>query len=156
MGRNDLTVERIVVLGAQADALIAAANAEGFPFMERLKQEWMDGINRFDLPGEALFAARMDGRLAGIGGLCRDPYTADGSIGRVRHLYTLPDSRRQGVGRAIMERIVALAAANFSMLRLRTTTRRAAHFYEALGFSPCRGDAVTHVLELEAGATASG
>ena len=60
-------------LPAGFDALRAEARAEGYLFVERLFTEWMSHTNRFDRQGEVLFAARMNGVLAGIGGIRSNP-----------------------------------------------------------------------------------
>jgi len=148
MGRHGLDIEAIESLDAEADALIAEASAQGFGFMERLCREWLDGTNRFDGPGEIFLAARLDSRIVGVGGLNRDPYTDDPSVGRVRHLYVLADFREQGIGRALVERLASAARPHFAMLRLRTDTGRGARFYESLGFHRTEGDAVTHTMHL--------
>lgn len=147
-----LQIERMKEPGSEAEPLIAEASALGFPMMERLRREWLDGTNRFDLPGETLLSAWFDGRLVGIGGLNRDPYADDPALGRVRHLYVLADFRERGVGRALVERIVAEARPHYIVLRLRTATQQGARFYEKLGFEAVREDAVTHILRLDKGA----
>ena len=148
MGREGLQIERLTGIGAESDALIAEASALGFPMMERLRREWLDGTNRFDLPGEILLAAWVDGHLVAIGGLNRDPYADDSSLGRVRHLYVLADYRERGIGRALVRRIAAEARAYFVVLRLRTATAQGARFYEELGFVRAEGEAVTHIMRL--------
>ena len=111
-----------------------------------LKENWRCGANRFVLPGEALFEARVQDRLAGLCGLNRDPYLRDGGTGRVRHLYVLPESRSHGVGRSLVENVVHHAHSEFSRLRLRTDSPEAARFYEAIGFSPVVETEGTHEL----------
>jgi GNAT superfamily N-acetyltransferase len=50
----------------------------------------------------------------------------------VRHLYVLADWRRRGVGRQLVEAVVAEARLHFDRLTL--WTNDAAPFYRALGF----------------------
>jgi GNAT superfamily N-acetyltransferase len=131
------------VLGDLADA----ARAEGFRMVDRLIVEWATGANRFDRPGEALFAAYVDHQLVGVGGLTRQI----DEVGRVRRLYILPSARRAGVGRALMKTIVEAAKSHFKTLVLRTDNPDAAKFYESLGFLPEPPDAtgsITHRLPL--------
>jgi GNAT superfamily N-acetyltransferase len=119
----------------------------GVRFVRRLVDEWRDGSNRFDRPGEALFGTRLDGRLVGVCGLNVDPYAGDPRVGRVRHLYVLTDCRGRGVGRALVERVIEAARGRFSVLRLSTTNPAAARLYEAVGFRPGSGPHCTHLRE---------
>jgi GNAT superfamily N-acetyltransferase len=129
--------------------LIAESEAAGLRFVRRLAEEWASGGNRFDLPGEILLGAWMDARLVGVCGLNVDPYTAAPGVGRVRHLYVLAAHRRQGVGRQLVARVVALARGSFVTLRLSTENPAAVRLYETLGFRRHAGDAhCTHLLEL--------
>ena len=122
--------------------LVELGSSEGFGFVGRLAQEWADGRNRFDGPGEVLFLARLDGELVGVGGLNRDPYLEDPSVGRVRHLYVEPAARGVGVGELLLREIVAAARPAFRVLRL--STRQAGPFYERRGFVPVEEPKATH------------
>jgi GNAT superfamily N-acetyltransferase len=129
--------------------LVADSERDGRRFVSRLHDEWRQGTNRFDRPGEALFGAWVAELLVGVCGLTVDPYAGDERIGRVRHLYVLVAYRRLGVGRLLVERVVEAARARFVTLRLRTANPAAARLYEALGCARCvdSGDA-THALSL--------
>ena len=116
--------------------------------VRRLVDEWRDGSNRFDRPGEALFGAWLDGPLVGVCGLNIDPYAGDDRVGRVRHLYVLSAFRRAGVGRALMAEVLAAARERFGTLRLSTTNPAAVRLYESLGFRPMPARDCTHVLPL--------
>src|SRR5947209_17682817 len=106
----DVTVERLTELPPHALAeLVAESERGGWRFVRRLADEWADGTNRFDRPGEALFGARAGGRLVGVCGLNIDPYATDAAIGRVRHLYVLADFRGRGVGGRPVRAVVAVA-----------------------------------------------
>src|SRR5262249_19241348 len=117
---------------------------------------WASGANRFDRPGEALLGARIDGQLVGVCGLNVDPYAADDRIGRVRHLYVLVSCRRLGIGRRLVEDVIAGARDRFDALRLSPTNPPAARLYEALGFrraeraacSALSDTRCTHVMRL--------
>ena len=104
-----------------------------YEFVQRLVTEFENGTNRFDLPGEALFGAFAGDTMIGICGLNRDPYLNDGHTGRVRHLYVLADWRRKGVGRRLIEAVIAEAKLHFDQLTL--WTNDAAPFYRSLGFT---------------------
>ncbi len=130
-----MSIERISDLTAgQVAALVAESEAQGSRFVRRLAEEWASGANRFDRPGEALFVARDEERIVGVGGLNIDPYTTEPTVGRVRHLYVLTAYRRLGIGRRIVEEII-----------------EAARLYERLGFHP-RADIAhcTHAMEMSA------
>jgi len=147
-----VSIERISDLAAgQLAALVAESEAQGLRFVRRLAEDWASGANRFDRPGEALFVARADGRVVGIGGLNVDPYAAEPTVGRVRHLYVLTAYRRLGIGRRIVEEIIEAARGRFERLRLSTSNPEAARLYERLGFHP-RADDVhcTHAMEMSA------
>jgi len=133
-------------------ALLAESERAGFRFVSRLVDEWVSGANRFDRSGEALFAAWVDGQVAGVCGLNIDPYSADGRVGRVRHLYVLAELRRHGIGRQLVAEVVRAAQSGFDILRLRTGNPSAARFYEALGFRPVGAlvNGATHFIELAA------
>jgi GNAT superfamily N-acetyltransferase len=129
--------------------LLEASLAEGHNLVSRLVDDWSDGSNRFDQPGEVALEARLGARLVGIGGLNRDPYLADPEAGRIRHLYVSPDMRRIGVGRHLVLTLVDEARATFRRVRLRTTRPGSAAFYEALGFEVVSDEPdATHVFWL--------
>jgi len=143
-------IERVTGPPAGAlDDLLAESEREGSRFVRRLFDEWTAGTNRFDRPGEALFAARLGDRLIGVCGLNIDPYAAAPNVGRVRRLYVLTAYRRLGAARHLVLAVLEAARGRFDVLRLRTTSPAAAQLYESLGFRPDAETAdSTHVLEL--------
>ncbi len=128
--------------------LIEQSLAEGHRMIVRLRDEWLDSSNRFDRPGEALYAAYAGGVMAGIGGRNIDPYGGDPSVARVRHVYVLPAFRRLGVGKALTQRIVNDAQGRFASIVLRTRNPEAAALYAALGFTSVAEETTTHRLLL--------
>lgn len=145
-----ISIERIVDLPTgELAPLVAESEQAGWRFLRRLLDDWSSGANRFDGDGEALYAARVDGRLVGVCVVNVDPYAADRGVGRLRRLYVAADQRGQGIGRCLVRQAVSAAAVRFHRLRLRTESAAAANFYEGLGFER-RDDAgtCTHVLEL--------
>jgi GNAT superfamily N-acetyltransferase len=129
--------------------LIAESEREGWRFVRRLADEWAVGTNRFDRPGEALFAASVDGALVGVCGLNVDPYAADPAVGRVRRLYVLQAFRGRGVGRRLVHAVIQSARARFRSLRVRTEGAAAGRLYGRLGFVPAVGvPDCTHILVL--------
>jgi predicted acetyltransferase len=123
---------------------------DGHHFVERLNNEYYSGTNCFDKPGEALYLARIDNEIAGIGGLNQDPYIKDKDFGRVRHLYVLRKFRRRGVGKAILSEIINEAIKHYKILGLRTYNDVAGEMYCSNGF--IKGDKferMTHYLMLK-------
>jgi len=141
-------IELMRALGAGLARLVVEADREGHAFMRRLEQDWQSGANRFDRAGEMLLAAFSRDRLVGVGGLNRDPYAKQDEVGRLRHLYVAADVRRRGVGRLLVERIIAEARDSFALLRLRTLSADAAAFYHQLGFVETDEDGATHVMRI--------
>jgi aminoglycoside 6'-N-acetyltransferase len=141
-----LRVERVTHLPVdELQPLRDEATAQGFEFAGRLIDDFVNGRNRFDKEGEALFIVRNGEALAGIGGLNIDHYAHDPSVGRVRHVYVLDAQRRHGAGRALLTAIMSAAIESFAELRLRTNTHEGALFYESLGFAPAVDtDSATH------------
>lgn len=128
---------------------MAESEQAGWRFVRRLAEEWASGQNRFDRPGEALFAALVDGRMIGVCGLNVDPYAAGPGVGRVRHLYVRSDCRGLGVGRRLVGEVIEAARGRFDTLRLRTENPAAARLYERMGFRRSTGVAdCTHLMEL--------
>lgn len=130
--------------------LLRESEEEGFRFIVRLVEEWDSGTDRFDKPGEALFLVAGSESPEAIGGLNIDPYQADSTVARIRHLYVRPAARRRRLGTRLARRLLAHARSrSFVAVRLLTDTDGAAAFYESLGFhrSGMSTDA-THELTL--------
>jgi GNAT superfamily N-acetyltransferase len=145
-------IERVIgPLAGALNPLLVESEWEASGFVRRLVDEWAAGTNRFERPGEALFAARLGDRLIGVCGLNVDPYAAAANVGRVRRLYVLTAYRRLGVGRQLVQAVLEASRGRFDVVRLRTTNPAAARLYESLGFRPSSDTAdATHVLELGA------
>ena len=144
----DLRLERITELPEDFGDIVELSLREEFGAMQRMREDWDSGVNRFDRPGEVLFEVRVGPRLVGICGLNRDPYAQSCEIGRVRHLYVDPEFRSRGIGRLLVSKIVECASRSFSRVRLRTLRADAAQFYMALGFRSVVGEPdVTHEMD---------
>jgi hypothetical protein len=128
--------------------LVEESEREGFRFLARLRQEFEDGRNRFDAPGEALLGCYRGAGLVAVGGLNQDPYSPEPRVGRLRHLYVSPAYRRRRVGRMLVDALVAAARPHFGVLLLRTDTPAAARFYETLGFAAVALPYATHRMVL--------
>lgn len=138
-------IQRLRALDSvQIEPILAASQREGFRFVARLCDEWASRVNRFELPGEALFGVFVGAELVGIGGLNRQ---SEGT-GRLRRFYVLPSYRRQGLGRLLLRHILTHAAEHFRRVELRTDTDSAERFYRACGFARAQdaGDA-THGIQ---------
>jgi len=130
------------------------AAQEGCKFVDRMFDDWAQGINRFDQPGEILVAAQFKDRVIGVGGLNREPYEPSDQLGRLRHLYVVPDYRRTGVATMVVNGLLEHGASSFAQVRLRTSGPEAAAFYEALGFQKLVASTATHVIEVRPNAPA--
>src|SRR5438046_345293 len=127
------------------DALRADALAEGFRQVERLASDWAAGTTRFDRDGEALFAARLNRVLAGIGGLTVEP-VVPGAF-RMRRFYVRPAFRRIGVGRQLVTALLAGVEGDRSITV--NSGPASIAFWESLGFNPDPRDGHTHILNRE-------
>jgi hypothetical protein len=66
-------------------ALVDESLLDGYRHVKRLADDYSSGSNLFDQPGEALFAAFLQDKLAGVGGLNQDPYAEGHNVGRVEN-----------------------------------------------------------------------
>ena len=137
--RPDVVIQPLTDL-EQLSELEADANADGQGMVSRLIREWRDGRNRFSAPGERVYVAMRGQRVCGVCGVNRDPYAGDASIGRVRRFYVSARERRLGIGRALIDRLMADARGVYSWIHLRTHEHEAAVFYEANGFEAIAGN----------------
>lgn len=130
------------------DDLQNEAAAEGYRFVETLREEWRaghyhDGDERF-----TLLAAYRDGELAAIGAVTPDPYDPEDDLLRIRHVYVRPLCRRDGIGRQLGAALVQQGLALASKLSLNAADSGAAAFWENFGFRPDSGGTRrSHLLE---------
>ncbi|MBI1406618.1 MAG: GNAT family N-acetyltransferase [Caulobacter sp.] len=121
------------------------AIAEGVRNMSLLAEQWATGEQRFTEPG-ALFAAFIDGELAGVGGVAVQTGQKEPAM-RMRRLYVAPPFRRAGVGQVLAGSMIQQG---LQTARLLTANARAsaaaAPFWEAMGFEPVAADGFTHQL----------
>ncbi|MGV1792064.1 GNAT family N-acetyltransferase [Rhizobium sp. A37_96] len=130
---QDLQFEEIAVdLPYDFEMLRHDAAREGKRFVERLHAEWESGRQRFTGVHEALVAARVNGDLAGIGGLTVDPDMT--SAMRMRRFYIRPSHRRHGIGRQLTMTLLSRSIANGTIVTVNTDDAGAALFWETLGF----------------------
>ena len=147
---EEYNIRRIDQLDASVlQPLLQEGLAEGYRFLARLHTDYLDGTNRFDQVGEALFGVYVEEELVGIVGLNRDEYVSGSCTGRVRRLYIANDHRGKGVGRKLLAAIISHASMNFSQLTLRTGTEEASRFYDHCGFArTLELPESTHILTL--------
>ena len=127
------------------ESLLQDSITEGYPFVERLQEEWSSGLNRFSAQGESLYCAFDDEELVAIGGLNRDPFTDSPHTGRLRRIYVRPAWRKRGIGTSLISALLRDAAVHFQQVRLRTDNPDAARLYEKFGFEPLESQDATHV-----------
>ncbi|MGH1361731.1 MAG: GNAT family N-acetyltransferase [Burkholderiaceae bacterium] len=145
-----MELKRISEVAKDLEELASTAQAEGHGNVMVLVSEFRSSVNRFALPGEAMFGAYVNEMLVGVGGLNIDPYYANAKIGRVRRLYIHHRWRREGIGAEMMRRIEGEAARQFSVLQLFTTSELAGAFYESLGYLRQTQYKVSHAKHLSA------
>lgn len=142
-------IRRIVLPMDVFEPLQREARQEGYKFVETTVREWMAGENQFDGPGER-FCGGFDGEaLIAIGGLTRDPFLNDPKVGRLRRIYVRAAWRNRGVGKQMVQYLLAEARATFDAVRLRAENDRAARLYEGLGFRPLMDPEATHMLRFD-------
>lgn len=130
--------------------LVQESGREGFRHIQRLVDEYEAGKNRFHQAGEALFIAFRNGDAVGVCGLNQDPYSLSPDTGRVRRLYVSPSVRRLGIGRMLMQSVMAEAEQHFAWLVLRTDNSAADAFYRSLGFSAVSdSEHASHCIKLK-------
>lgn len=152
--RRYKVVEHLGLACPHLAELETLADAEGHAFVARTRREWIDGGNRFDQPGERFYLALAGSALPGgtapgdtVIGMCGlniDPYVESSAVGRLRHMYTHPGHRRQGVAEALVRECQRYGARSFDRIRLRTENPSAAALYRSLGFGPIDEPDATH------------
>lgn len=95
----------------------------------------LDGLRD---PSITVFALRRDGELLGVGALKE----LDPAHGEIKSMHTAAEARGLGVGRALVEHLVATAAGRgYARISLETGTMDAfgpaRALYAAAGFEPC-------------------
>jgi putative acetyltransferase len=90
-------------------------------------------------PAVTFFSARVGGELVGIGALKR----LDDTHAELKSMHTRAEARRQGVGRAMVLHLLAVArAAGLKRVSLETGTMDeyapARALYAGVGFTPCQ------------------
>jgi putative acetyltransferase len=89
-------------------------------------------------PAVTFFSARFDGELVGVGALKQ----LDAAHAELKSMHTVEAARRRGVGRALVEHLLSVAAhRNYRRVSLETGSidafAPARSLYTELGFTPC-------------------
>lgn len=145
------TVERVENLQANTIShLVKESETEGYRFLTRLVNDFQDGSNRFNKPGEALFAVQNEaGDVVAIGGVNQSPFSVDKQVARLQRFYVLDDARRQGVGSLLLKQIIDHSRDTFNEVTVRTESSKADAFYRANGFElDDSASETTHVMQL--------
>ncbi|WP_045047285.1 GNAT family N-acetyltransferase [Rouxiella chamberiensis] len=123
--------------------------SNGFNMLRRLEDNWLNGQNRFDKPGENLLGFYADGLLIGVCGLNQDPYMASVRAGRLRHLYVGVKWRRRQVGKILLREILEGSGRWFDFINTNAPPSAFA-FYERAGFITLADNStVTHRLYIK-------
>ena len=127
-------------------ALRSESLAQHFNMLRRLAENWQSGKNRFNAPGEKLLGAFLNGRLVGVCGLNRDPFSQQPRAGRIRHLYVSEKCRGLGIGKQLLTVVMADASIWFDFLNTHAPDS-AYGFYRRAGFTRVSDEPrVTHRL----------
>jgi GNAT superfamily N-acetyltransferase len=115
--------------------MVKESKEDGFRFLERLVNDYKNGTNNFNMPGESLYGVfNKEDVLIAIGGLNIDPFSNEQKIGRLRRFYVSKDYRRNGLGRLLLKKIICDAKNYYKVLVLHTDTEQADKFYNSFGF----------------------
>jgi ribosomal protein S18 acetylase RimI-like enzyme len=131
------------------DLLRQEALEEGYRFLDTLVEEWANGENRFDSPGEMLCGCIDHGLLVAVGGINRDPFLSRPDVGRIRRVYVKREWRNRGIGETLVRSLLNSAQKSFRRVRLRAESQRASRLYERMGFSAITDPDATHILTFD-------
>jgi GNAT superfamily N-acetyltransferase len=130
--------------------LVKESETEGYRFLTRLVNDYEDGTNTFNKPGEALLAVQNEnGEVVAIGGVNQSPFSEDTNVARLQRFYVLDDARRKGVGSLLLKEIVDHSRGTFNEMTVRTESSKADAFYRANGFElDDSASETTHLMKL--------
>jgi GNAT superfamily N-acetyltransferase len=137
---------------AEFAPLIAEADEDG-RFLFRLREQWLNGSERYQRSGELLVGAFEGAQLIGVGAVGLDPYEPAPGLARLRHVYVAKSHRGAGVGRALVRHLIEHGREHFEVLRLKTENPVAATLYESFGFERSSCGRETHRLCFQTSST---
>ena len=117
---------------------------EGYGFVERLYRDWDAGEVRFEEEDERLLCIWVDGEIAAIGGVTRDP--SDQRCLRMRRFYVRAAFRRKGLARKLALSLLDILRTSQREIRVNAGTEIAPRFWESIGFEAVRAKEHTHIL----------
>ena len=130
-------IERLADLAVEADA-------HGIRNVTTLIARWKNGSERYDRQGESMLVVVAGKNVIGVGGIARCPHV--GGALRVRRFYVAMSARRQGVARALAERLIAQGFKFTPTLTCNAGASAAAPpFWEAMGFHRVDIPGITHM-----------
>jgi len=144
-----IQIQKIALPVTGMEQLHAEAKEDGYDFIDTLVDEWANGTNRFNAPGEILCGHLEEGLLVAVGGLTVDPFISEPHTGRIRRVYVRSAWRNKGIGRALVSTLIEEARKNFRYVRLRAENAGAARLYERMGFTSIDNPDATHILSFE-------
>jgi N-acetylglutamate synthase-like GNAT family acetyltransferase len=145
------SVERVEDLNSlDITRLVQESEKEGYRFVTRLVNEFEDGTNTFNKPGEILCCVKNEeGSVVAIGGINQSPFSQEHDVGRLRRFYVLNVVRREGVGTLLLQSIIEHAKHHFKEITVRTDSAKADAFYRACGFTfDDSASETTHILRI--------
>jgi GNAT superfamily N-acetyltransferase len=122
------------------DALMKDAEADGHRHVGRLASE----IRCCPAMFHAIFAAYIEGNLAGLGAITDELEPTTTPAWRMRRLYVHRQYRRRGAARAIALALMQEAAGKVRMVTVNAGNDHAARFWEQMGFYQVEGKKWTH------------
>jgi len=128
--------------------ILRESRGEGYSIVERLLDDFRAGRNRFDAPGEALYAHFLGQVAIAVCGINRETDRTYSNAGRIRRLYVLPQYRGNGLAHDLVDVITRHASMTFDHLTVNVGTSEARGFYEHLGFVPVQLPGITHCRKL--------
>lgn len=131
----------------EINILVELSVGEGFNFLNRLREDWLNGVNRFDKENERLYLLKIEEEIVGVGGINHCPYVENKRVGRIRRVYIHPDYRRKGFGKKLMSVLIDEFKSVYEKIVLRTDNKESSKFYESIGFVRIKNSIVnTHEL----------
>ncbi len=146
------SVEKVEDLNAlNIEGLVKESEEEGYRFLTRLVEEYKDGSNTFDQPGEALYCVRDNqDEVIAVGGVNQSPFADDEKVARLQRFYVESNARRRGAGSLLLKEITNHARAYFKEMTVRTESSKADSFYRHNGFDfDDSASETTHILKFE-------
>ncbi len=101
--------------------------------MSAIIQMFMMGVDAYYPPHGRIYLAKYDGEIAGVGCLKK----IDCDIGEIKRMYVRPEYRRKGIGKAILDQLIA-GARLIGYIKIRLDSPKAFsashNLYQSRGF----------------------